>query len=74
MENIDKQLQTHNHVIFAYRVLENAEDKFILMACIQLGYTQEDVAKMLGVTQVTVSKRLKDVRHMLKIKESEVIL
>lgn len=74
MKHVDNQLQAHNHVIFAYRILENAEDKFILMACLQLGYTQDDVAKMLGVTQVTVSKRLKDVRHILKIKQSEVIL
>lgn len=74
MENIDKQLQTHNHVIFAYRVLEDVEDKFVLMACLQLGYTQEDVAKMLGVTQVSVSKRLKTARHILRIKQNEVIL
>lgn len=74
MEFVDEQLQTHNHVVLAYRILESAEDKFILMACVQLGYPQHDVARMLGVTQVMVSKRLKNVRKVLKLKQSEVIL
>ena len=47
---------------------------FILMATLQLNYTQEEVASMLGTTQENVSKRLKTARKILKSKQGEVIL
>lgn len=74
MDKLQDQSLTHNYVVLAYRILENVEDKFVVMACLHLGYTQREVADMLGVSQVAVSKRLKSARRILRIRQDEVIL
>ena len=78
-ERIGEQIDARNSIIFLYRLLyeENRKDctnMFILMATLQLNYTQEEVASMLGTTQENVSKRLKTARKILKSKQGEVIL
>lgn len=74
VEVVNEQLQNHNYIIFCYRIIDDPTDKFILMACLQLGYSQGDVARMLNISQAAVSHRLKDSRNCLKLHQSEVIL
>lgn len=50
----------------AIRRLENA---FIIMAINELGYTQQEVARILDISQVAVQKRLKKTHE--KIRETQ---
>lgn len=74
MERTEELIQSHNYVILVYRILDDPVDKFIVMACLQMGYTQDDVARMLDISQVAVSKKLKEARRILKLKQDQVIL
>jgi hypothetical protein len=63
-----------NQVVFLYSILDNDTDRFILMSCLHMGYNQEDVAMMVGdMTQANISKRLKRIRELLRIKQDKVI-
>lgn len=53
-------------IITMYRVLPNPEDKFIMIAIHEMGYSQDAVAQMLGKSQVVVSGRLKRIKLFLK--------
>lgn len=74
IERIDNIIDSRNAIVLMYRIIEKDTDKFIVMACLQLNYTQEEVGRMLGVTQENVSNRLKRARNLLKIQQEEVIL
>jgi len=69
----EEQVNNINCVVFVYKLIEDPADKFILMAGIQLGYTQDMIARMLDIPQPTVSERLRQIRKLLKLKEPEII-
>lgn len=63
-----------------YQELEDPKDKFILAFCFHLGYGKEETARALGVSHVSVWKRIKKIRRKLEpmkktttyvVKESE---
>jgi DNA-directed RNA polymerase specialized sigma24 family protein len=74
IERVDNILDSRNAVVLMYRILEKDRDKFIIMACLQLNYSQEEVGRMLGTSQENISKRLKRARQLLKLQQEEVIL
>lgn len=54
-------------IVNLYRVLPSTEDKFILIAVHEMGYSQDIVARMLGKSQVMVSIRLEKIKTFLKL-------
>lgn len=50
------------------KAFSNMQNAFILMAVNEAGYTQQDVATMLGISQVAVQKRLKNTTQDLRKK------
>lgn len=58
---IEKEL-----VIKMYNRLVNPMHKFIIMAHLELGYKQEDVAQMLGCSQANVSKKIRYIISQLR--------
>lgn len=53
-------------VLLMYKKLDDPMDKFILIARHESGYKQEEIAKMVNMTQVAVHKRLKKISELLK--------
>ena len=53
-------------VISLYSILPTPEDKFIIIAVHEMGYSQDDVGHMLGKSQVMVSNRLKTIKLFLR--------
>lgn len=57
-------------VISLYRNIQDPLDKFLVMACIQNNFNQEDVSVMVGISQEAISKRINRasdiVRDMMK--------
>jgi hypothetical protein len=47
MKSQEKRINNKNSILLIYRLLEGNTERFILMACLQLGYTQQEVALML---------------------------
>lgn len=74
MEGENKRVNNKNSVILIYRLLDNNTDRLIVMACLQLGFTQQEVALMLGCEQPYISRKLKEAREYIKSLEVEVIL
>lgn len=52
--------------IALYQKLEDPTDKFIIAMVYDMGYTREDTARALGVSYVTVYKRIKVIKEVLK--------
>lgn len=46
-------------IVSIYQKIEDPLNKFILCVTHECGYSQEEVARMLGVTQPAINKRLK---------------
>lgn len=49
-----------------YQKLEDPTDKFIVAMVYDMGYSREDTARALGVSYVTVYKRIKVIKEVLK--------
>lgn len=45
-------------ILSVYRFIEDANDRLVVVMCYECGYSQEEVASVLGVSQAAVSKRL----------------
>jgi hypothetical protein len=45
-------------ILTVYKRITNPMDKFIVIATFEAGYTQSDVAEILGVSQVAINKKL----------------
>lgn len=58
LEQVERQIDNQNATLLCYRLLDDVVDKFIVMACLQLGYKQREVSLMLGIDQSKVSNRL----------------
>lgn len=65
---IDAQLK----VVFIYRLIGDPMDMFIFMAVMQVGFKQEEVARMLGISQEAVNARLTKVRKLLQQKDPDL--
>lgn len=52
-------------VVSLYRTVRKPNDKFILMAIFESGYSQTEVAMILGVSQVAVYKRITEIKKYL---------
>lgn len=48
-----------------YEKLEDPADKFILAYCFHLGFGKEETARALGVSHVTVWKRIRKIKKVL---------
>lgn len=59
-------MEAHMQLIFIYRLLEDPVDIVILMAHLQIGYTQEEVARMLGISQAAVAARLRRIKEIIR--------
>jgi len=55
-------------IISIYSVIRDPVDKFILIARHESNYKQDEVAKMLGISQVAVSKRLTKMKRQMRAK------
>lgn len=53
-------------IIQLYQILPTSDDRFIVMAIFEMGYSQDIVATILGKSQVMVSTRIKTIRTFLK--------
>jgi DNA-directed RNA polymerase specialized sigma subunit len=62
-----EQVFLRQTIIRMYRVVKSSRDKFILIAIHEMGYPQEAVAEMLGISQVTICNRLQKIRQFLKL-------
>lgn len=49
-----------------YQMLDDPSDKFILAFCFHLGYGKEETARALGVSHVSVWKRIKKIQKLLE--------
>lgn len=56
-----------------YNDLPDPTDKFILAFCFHLGFGKEDTARALGMSHVSVWKRMKKIRLLLQPVRDEVI-
>jgi len=54
------------NVLIVYRKIPNPIDKFIVMAINECDYTQDEIATILKISQVAVSKRYKNILIYLK--------
>jgi len=52
--------------VYVYKKLDNPTDKFIVAMIYDMGYSREDTARALGVSYVTVYKRDKEIKQILK--------
>jgi len=52
--------------VYVYQKLDNPTDKFIVAMIYDMGYSREDTARALGVSYVTVYKRDKAIKQILK--------
>lgn len=52
--------------ISLYQRIKDPTDKFIIAMVYDMGYSREDAARALGISYVTVYKRLKIVKDSLK--------
>jgi len=53
-------------LVSIYRMIPDVCSKFIMVAYFECGYSQEDIANMLGISQVAVNKRIKKTQDRLK--------
>lgn len=53
-------------IIMFYKRIDNPVDKFIFMAIQENGYTQDDIAQILNISQEAVSKRYSNIKKALK--------
>jgi len=53
-------------VIKIYESIGDDKDRFLVMACWQLGYNQEDMARVMKISQEAISKRLVKVKEEIK--------
>ena len=49
-----------------YKRIKNPEDKFIVFAVLDMGFSQEIVAEMIGKSQVAVSTRIKKIKNFFQ--------
>lgn len=47
-------------ILSTYRAIKDPKDQFIIMAINEAGYTQDEVAIIMGISQVAVHKRLRN--------------
>lgn len=75
MTEIEEAVLDHEHnkncVVLLYRIVEDPIDKFIIMALLECGYKEEEVARMFGISQEAISKRFTKAKSLLRIKELE---
>ena len=50
-----------------YHCIKDPMSKFIIMSHFECGYSQDDVARMLGISQPTVVQRIKKLQEKLKL-------
>lgn len=50
-----------------YRKIKNPTDRFIFMATHESGYTQDEIAHIIGISQAAVGKHLMKIMVRLKI-------
>lgn len=62
----DEKLIIRQLAISVYSSLPDVLDKFIVMACLQNEYNQEDVASMVGISQEAISKRIQNIKTVSK--------
>ena len=55
-------------LIYLYNSLSNTEERFILMAKFENGYCEEDIGKMIGISQAAINKKLVKIYKFLKKK------
>lgn len=55
-----------------YRKFKDPQDKFIIMSVFQLGMPRKEAARALGVSYVTVWKRIKEIKEQLEKEDSLV--
>lgn len=53
-------------LVSVYRNIKYFGNKFIIIAYFECGYTQDEIAKMLGVSQVSIQKRIKKTQDKLR--------
>lgn len=58
-------------VIAAYKILGDTTNRFIIAMIYECGYTQVEVAQILNISQVAVSKRLTHALGKLRRKRKE---
>jgi DNA-directed RNA polymerase specialized sigma subunit len=53
-------------VLSVYKRIHSPLDKFIFMAAKETGYTEEEIAKIVGISQPAISKRITKIMILLK--------
>lgn len=53
-------------MVSIYRNIRNSKTKFIIVSYFECGYSQDQIAKMIDVSQVTVCKRIKKTQEKLR--------
>ena len=54
-------------VIDMYKKIKDPEDKFILIAVKEMGYSERDVGEMINKNQSAISNHIKKIREELKL-------
>lgn len=62
-----EQMLLREMILHMYRHLVDPVDRFILMAHYEGGYSQEEIATMVGVSQPAICKRLRDIHTDLDV-------
>ena len=53
-------------IVNMYKILPKGDDRFIMIAIHEMGYSQDVVAQMIGKSQVMVTTRLKIIKKFLR--------
>ncbi len=62
----EENLLFRSSVLWIYKKLPTVKDKFIVLALYDAGYSQSDVAFMMGVSQACVSKWINKIKKRIK--------
>ena len=61
-----EQLLMRAMICRIYEKLPDPLDKFILLANFEAGYTQVEIARMIGISQAAINRRLREARKFLR--------
>jgi predicted transcriptional regulator len=63
--NLEKQFFRET-LLDVYKNIRSFSDKFVIIAAFEAGYTEAEIAYILGISQPAVSKKIKRIREELK--------